>query len=231
VPKTATAEEIKKAYRKLALLKHPDKNPDDEKAAENFQQLSKAYQILGDAKKRERYDRFGDQEDGEDDFTSQAWLNAYEYYRAMHPEISKDDVRSFADRYRNSPDEEQDLLDYYLDRDGDVTHILEEIICSTNDDVPRFLTFLDKAIAEGKLTTTKKFTKSRGTIKLLPDERVEAKQEKNRIKAEKAKANEKKAGGSMADLEKMILSRRENNFNGFLNYMTDKYGNDNDEDQ
>ena len=35
----------------------------------------------------------------------------------------------------------------------------------------------------------------------------------------------------MADLEKMILSRRENNFNGFLNYMTDKYGNDDDEDQ
>ena len=60
VAKTATAEEIKKAYRKLALLKHPDKNPDDEKAAENFQQLSKAYQILGDPKKRERYDRFGD---------------------------------------------------------------------------------------------------------------------------------------------------------------------------
>jgi DnaJ homolog subfamily C member 9 len=149
----------------------------------------------------------------------------------MHPEISKDDVRSFADRYRNSPDEEQDLLDYYLDREGDITHILEEIICSSNDDVARFLGFFDKAIEEGKITSTKKFTKSRGSIKLLPDERVEAKEEKNRIKAEKAKANEKKAGGSMADLEKMILSRRENNFNGFLNYMTDKYGNDDDEDQ
>jgi DnaJ family protein C protein 9 len=93
----------------------------------------------------------------------------------MHPEISKDDVRSFADRYRNSPDEEQDLLDYYLDREGDITHILEEIICSSNDDVARFLSFFDKAIAEGKLTSTKKFTKSRGSIKLLPDERVEAK--------------------------------------------------------
>ncbi len=39
IPKTATAEDIKKAYRKLALLKHPDKCPGDEKAAENFQQL------------------------------------------------------------------------------------------------------------------------------------------------------------------------------------------------
>ena len=43
VPKTATPVEIKKAYRKLALLKHPDKNPDDPKAAENFQKLNKAY--------------------------------------------------------------------------------------------------------------------------------------------------------------------------------------------
>lgn len=149
----------------------------------------------------------------------------------MHPEISKDDVRSFADRYRNSPDEQQDLEGYYNDRDGDVTHILEEIMCSHNEDVPRFIAFFDKQIAEGKLTNTKKYIKSKGAIKLLPDEKVEAKQEKNRIKAEKAKANDKKmAGGSMADLEKMILSKRENNFNGFLNYMTDKYGND-DEDQ
>jgi molecular chaperone DnaJ len=52
VAKTASAEEIKKAYRKLALLKHPDKNPDDPKAAENFQVLSKAYKILSDPKKR-----------------------------------------------------------------------------------------------------------------------------------------------------------------------------------
>jgi len=70
IPKESTSEDIKKAYRRLALLKHPDKNPGDEKAAENFQQLAKAYQILGDPKKRERYDRFGDGEDGEDDFTS-----------------------------------------------------------------------------------------------------------------------------------------------------------------
>ena len=68
--KTATGDEIKKAYRKLALLKHPDKCPGDDKAADNFQQLQKAYSILGDPKKRERYDRFGDDEDN-DDFTSQ----------------------------------------------------------------------------------------------------------------------------------------------------------------
>ena len=66
VPKTSTAEEIKKAYRKLALLKHPDKCPGDEKAADNFQQLQKAYSILSDPKKRERYDKFGDDEENDD---------------------------------------------------------------------------------------------------------------------------------------------------------------------
>jgi curved DNA-binding protein CbpA len=54
--KDATQEEIKKAYRKLALMKHPDKNPDDKDAAQNFQTLQKAYNILSDPKKRERYD-------------------------------------------------------------------------------------------------------------------------------------------------------------------------------
>ena len=43
VSKTAKPEEIRKAFRKLALLKHPDKNPDDPKAAESFQKLNKAY--------------------------------------------------------------------------------------------------------------------------------------------------------------------------------------------
>lgn len=99
VPKESTSEDIKKAYRRLALICHPDKNPGNEKAAENFQQLNKANQILGNPKKRERYDRFGDGEDGEDDFTSQEWVNAYEYYRAMHPEITKTDIKTFAERY------------------------------------------------------------------------------------------------------------------------------------
>src|SRR5215210_5908960 len=57
VDRKATADEIKKAYRKLARQYHPDKNPGDAKAEERFKQISQAHDVLGDPDKRKDYDR------------------------------------------------------------------------------------------------------------------------------------------------------------------------------
>src|SRR4249919_939747 len=59
VNRDASDEDIKKAYRKLAMKHHPDRNPDDKTSEEKFKEAKTAYEILSDAKKRAAYDQFG----------------------------------------------------------------------------------------------------------------------------------------------------------------------------
>src|SRR5882724_5523586 len=69
VSKTATEDEIKKAYRKLARKHHPDVNPDDKSAEDKFKEINEAYEVLSDPEKRKRYDQLGQNWKAGADFT------------------------------------------------------------------------------------------------------------------------------------------------------------------
>ena len=59
VSKSATDDEIKKAYRKIAIKYHPDRNPGNKEAEEKFKEAAEAYDVLHDPQKRQQYDQFG----------------------------------------------------------------------------------------------------------------------------------------------------------------------------
>ena len=75
VPRTASEDDIKKAYRKLAMKYHPDRNPGDKAAEDKFKEMSEAYAVLSDTDKRKQYDRFGDAGFAQQGFREDAFRN------------------------------------------------------------------------------------------------------------------------------------------------------------
>lgn len=116
VSRTASEEDIKRAYRKLAMQYHPDRNPGDKKAEDKFKEINEAYQVLSDPQKRERYNQLGEsytqwtQRGGApggfnwaDWFTTQQGGNVYQGGTAQRPEMGNlDDLfgGGFSDFFR-----------------------------------------------------------------------------------------------------------------------------------
>ena len=73
ISKTASDEDIKKAYRKLARKLHPDLNPNDKEANKKFQQINEANEVLSDPEKRKKYDQYG--KDWKGDWRAQAFAH------------------------------------------------------------------------------------------------------------------------------------------------------------
>lgn len=81
VPRAADEKEIRQAYRRLARQHHPDVNPGDDAAAERFKSINAAYEVLSDADKRAKYDRYGDQWQHAEHFEQQAGPGFSQFFR------------------------------------------------------------------------------------------------------------------------------------------------------
>ncbi|KAG8367920.1 hypothetical protein BUALT_Bualt16G0122900 [Buddleja alternifolia] len=158
VDKAASQQEIKKAYHKLALRLHPDKNPDDEEAKEKFQQLQKVISILGDEEKRAVYDQTGCVDDA--DLAGDAIRNLQTFFRTMYKKISEADIEEFEANYRGSDSEKNDLLELYQKCKGNMGRLFCCMLCSDPKlDSHRFKDIIDEAISVGELKSTKAYEK------------------------------------------------------------------------
>lgn len=168
----ATMNDIKKAYRKLALLYHPDKHmksSDDERAAASvqFQKIGFAYAVLGDKKRRKKFDQYGTTDeglgpDGDEDGGWEA------YFEDLFDRVTRGKLDEMKKEYQGmstrwlishsdaflsgSAEEVQDLKAAYLETEGSLDEILKTIPHSTIDDEPRFIRIISDLIQQGELS-------------------------------------------------------------------------------
>ncbi|KAF9593243.1 hypothetical protein IFM89_020999 [Coptis chinensis] len=164
VEQTATQQEVKKAYYKLALRLHPDKNPGDEEAKEKFQQLQKVISVLGDEEKRALYDQTGCVDDA--DLVGEVGQNLSEYFRTLYKkgtllcpsQVTEADIEEFEANYRGSDSEKNDLMDLFKKCKGNMDRLFCSMLCSdTKLDSHRFKDIIDEAISGGELKETKAY--------------------------------------------------------------------------
>ncbi|KAF3321391.1 chaperone protein dnaJ 6-like protein [Carex littledalei] len=157
VERTATQQEIKKAYKNLALRLHPDKNPGDENAKSKFQLLQKVISILGDEEKRSNYDRTGITDD--DALDGEAANDLRDYFRTFK-KVTEEDIEEFEANYRGSDSEKNDLKELYAKFEGNMNRLFCSMICSDEKlDSHRFKDIIDDAISQGELKSTKAYKK------------------------------------------------------------------------
>ena len=209
IKKSANNSEIRKAYRRLVFLCHPDKNKTDPDASSKFANITRAYKILSNPESKKIYD-----ETGEYDEENQGEINITEtltYFRKIY---SPKDIENFEKKYVGSKDEEDDLINFYNENGGDIKNILEWIPFSKNEDVERYVKIYEKLFKKKTLKKNKKFEDSKDKVKLLKEDPNEAKE-----------ANE-----TLDKLTKQIMGKkRKRNYNEYLDNLKNKYAKD-DED-
>ena len=206
VQKNATNTEIRKAYRRLVFLCHPDKNKTDPNASTKFANISRAYKILYNPESRKIYD-----ETGEYDEENQGEINITDtltYFRKIY---SPKDIESFEKKYVGSKEEEEDLINFYNENGGDIKTILEWIPFSKNEDVERYIKIFEKLFKKKTLKKNKKFEDSKDKVKLLKEDAEEAKE----------------ASENLDKLTKQIMGKkRKRNCDEYLDKLKNKYAKD-----
>jgi len=224
IEKTASQGQIKKAYHKISLKVHPDRAGEEEKedSTKKFQCVGAVYSVLSDSERRGLYDETGEVEDEMDPLkdTDKDWA---EYWRFLFPKVSLSDIEKFAEEYRGSDEEREDLKKAYIEAEGNMGQVIDSVMCAREEDEDRFREILSGMIRSKEVKKFKAFGK------------VNKEEKENRKRAAEAEAEEAEAaakelglGDGEDSLRAMILARQGNRAAGaasFLDGLAEKYGN------
>ncbi|KAI1758271.1 DnaJ domain-containing protein [Xylaria castorea] len=232
--RTATADHVKSAYRKLALKNHPDKVSEDQKlkAHETFQSIAFAYAVLSDPIRRKRYDETGSTSESIVDSDGFSWSDFYrEQFRDA---ISNDAIKKFAAQYKGSDEERDDILIAYEEHEGNMDAIYETIMLSdVLKDDERFRKIIDNAIAEKDVPAFKAYTKEskksrQARIKAAKNEATEAEEYAKELGVHDKLFSVKKGNGkkkeSLEDELAALIRRNQKGRESFLDNLAAKYG-------
>ncbi|KAJ2549882.1 hypothetical protein EV175_004275 [Coemansia sp. RSA 1933] len=245
VAKTATDDELRKAYRRRALQTHPDKwahldasSPEAQAKTQEFQQVGFAYTVLKDARRRKQYDTTGSvndlmvEEDGKD------W-DAY-FRELWSGVVDASTIEQFALKYKKSGEEKADLLAAYTRHDGDLDLIFADVmLADVETDEARFVAILETAIKEKTISRTKAFTRSK---KLSKKRAAQARNEAaeadalreelgldEKLRKAKSAANRKRKhddsddNEDMGDIKALIRQNTNNRMSAIIANIEDKY--------
>ena len=207
---SATNLDIRKAYKRLVLLCHPDKNKTDPNTSAKFVNIIRAYKILSNEQSRKLYDQTGEYDE---ENTGEININdTLFFFRKIY---SPQDIDTYENNYIGSKEEEDDLINFYKENNGNITNILECIPCSKNEDISRFIEIYNKLFEKKILRRNKKFEETKNKIKKLKEDQEEKKEAKE----------------TLDKLTKQIMQRnKKRNYNDYLDGLANKYRDeDNDE--
>ncbi|KAG9485122.1 dnaJ homolog subfamily C member 9 [Eleutherodactylus coqui] len=159
VRKAAGDAEIRRGYHKTSLRVHPDRVAEEEKdeATAKFQVLGKVYSILSDKEQKALYDEQGIVDDEADAIAADRTWD--EYWRLLFKKISVEDIQAYEEKYKGSEEERADIIQTYMDFEGDMDDIMESVILAEIDDEPRIRDIIEKAIKKKEVPAYDAFVK------------------------------------------------------------------------
>ncbi len=143
VAKDAPLKDIQRAYRRLALKAHPDRNGSSAESMRDFQELSRMMEILSDKDLRANYDAGGSND-------ADSWQDAFATFR----KVTKEDIESYSTTYLGSPEEAEDVLFAYDLFQGDFEKMLEWIPLSQPGRLSIYEKIISEQIIENKMNTS-----------------------------------------------------------------------------